>query len=93
VWEAPEIYLKVSPFFAANNIKTPLLLMHGEDDANPGTPPAGSRMFYEGIRGNGGITRLVMLPHEPHRYEAQETNEQVVYEMLNWFDKYVKKSH
>ena len=44
------------------------------------------------IRGNGGTTRLVMLPHEPHWYTALESNEQVVYEMLNWFDAYVKNA-
>jgi hypothetical protein len=31
-----------------------------------------------------------MLPHEPHWYTAMESNEQLVYEMLRWFDKYVK---
>jgi dipeptidyl aminopeptidase/acylaminoacyl peptidase len=33
-----------------------------------------------------------MLPHEPHRYTAMESNEQVVYEMLRWFDTYVKNA-
>jgi dipeptidyl aminopeptidase/acylaminoacyl peptidase len=45
---------------------------------------------YEAIRGNGGTARLVILPHEPHWYEAMESNEQVVCEMLRWFDTYVK---
>jgi len=90
VWEAPEVYLKVSPFFVADKIKTPLLLMHGAEDANPGTTPLQSSKLFEAIRGNGGTTRLVLLPHEPHWYTAKESNEQEVYEMLRWFDKYVK---
>jgi dipeptidyl aminopeptidase/acylaminoacyl peptidase len=90
VWEAPEIYLKVSPFFVADKLKTPLLLIHGAEDANPGTTPLQSVKLYEAIRGNGGTTRLVMLPHEPHWYTALESNEQEIYEMLRWFDKYVK---
>ncbi len=92
VWEAPEVYLKVSPFFSADKIKNPLLLIHGAEDANPGTVPLQSRALYEAIRGNGGIVRLVMLPHEPHWYTAMESNEQEVYEMLRWFDKYVKNA-
>ncbi len=92
VWEAPEIYTKVSPFFVADKLKTPLLLVHGAEDANPGTVPLQSTMLYEAIRGNGGTTRLVMLPHEPHWYTAKESNEQLVYEMLRWFDKYVKNA-
>ena len=92
VWEAPDVYVKVSPFFVADKIKTPILLMHGAEDANPGTIPLQSVKLYEAVRGNGGITRLVLLPHEPHWYTAKESNEQEVYEMLHWFDKYVKNA-
>jgi dipeptidyl aminopeptidase/acylaminoacyl peptidase len=92
VWEAPDVYTKASTFFYADKLKTPLLLVHGGDDANPGTTPLQSVKLYEAIRGNGGVTRLVMLPHEPHWYAARESNEQLVYEMLRWFDKYVKNA-
>jgi len=92
VWEAPDVYTKVSTFFTADKIKTPLLIVHGADDANPGTTPLQGVKLYEAIRGNGGISRLVMLPHEPHWYTAMESNEQLVYEMVRWFDKYVKNA-
>lgn len=92
VWEAQSVYLKVSPFFFADKLKTPLLIVHGQDDANPGTTPLQATKLFEAIRGNGGTTRLVMLPHEPHWYSAMESNEQLVYEMLRWFDKYVKNA-
>ncbi len=92
VWEAPEVYRKVSTFFYADKLKTPLLIVHGADDANPGTTPLQATKLFEAVRGNGGTTRLVMLPHEPHWYAARESNEQLVYEMLNWFDKYVKNA-
>jgi dipeptidyl aminopeptidase/acylaminoacyl peptidase len=51
-----------------------------------------SERLFEAIRGNGGTTRLVMLPHEPHWYTAMESNEQLIYEMLRWFDTYVKNA-
>jgi len=92
VWEAPDVYRQVSPFFFADKIKTPLLIMHGAEDANPGTTPIQAEKLYEAIRGNGGTARLVMLPHEPHWYTALESNEQYIYEMLRWFDKYVKNA-
>jgi dipeptidyl aminopeptidase/acylaminoacyl peptidase len=92
VWQAPDVYLKVSPFFSADKLKTPILLMHGAEDANPGTTPLQSTKLYEAIRGNGGTVRLVVLPHEPHWYTALESNEQMVYEMIRWFDKYVKNA-
>ena len=92
VWDAQDVYLKVSPFFFADKLKTPLLIVHGGEDANPGTTPIQSTKLYEAIRGNGGTARLVILPHEPHWYAAMESNEQLIYEMLRWFDKYVKNA-
>jgi dipeptidyl aminopeptidase/acylaminoacyl peptidase len=92
VWAAQKVYLEASPFFYADKIKLPLLIVHGEDDANPGTEPVQARKLFQAVRGNGGTARLVMLPHEPHWYTAMESNEQEVYEMLRWFDKYVKNA-
>lgn len=92
VWEAPNVYLKVSPFFSVDKLKQPLLIMHGEGDANPGTTPLQAEKLYEAIRGNGGTARLVMLPHEPHWYAAIESNEQLLFEMIQWFDRYVKNA-
>jgi dipeptidyl aminopeptidase/acylaminoacyl peptidase len=92
VWEAPEVYMKVSPFFFADKLKTPLLIVHGAEDANPGTTPLQAHKLFEAIRGNGGTARLVMLPHEPHWYSAMESNEQLIYELIRWFDKYVKNA-
>ncbi|HEY5944635.1 MAG TPA: prolyl oligopeptidase family serine peptidase [Kofleriaceae bacterium] len=92
VWKAPDVYRKVSPFFFADKLKTPLLIMHGAEDANPGTTPLQAVKLYEAVRGNGGVARLVMLPHEPHWYSAMESNEQLAYEELRWFDTYVKNA-
>jgi len=92
VWKGQSVYLQVSPFFFADKMKLPLLIMHGADDANPGTTPLQAVKLYEAIRGNGGTARLVMLPHEPHWYTAMESNEQLAYEELRWFDTYVKNA-
>ncbi|HEV7902935.1 MAG TPA: prolyl oligopeptidase family serine peptidase, partial [Pyrinomonadaceae bacterium] len=92
LWEAPEMYIKVSPFMNAHKIKEPVLLIHGEADNNTGTFPIQSERMYQAIRGTGGTARLVMLPLEAHGYSARETTEHVLYEMLNWFDKYVKNA-
>lgn len=89
-WEAPGVYGKMSPFFHANKINEPLLLIHGAADNNPGTFPVQSERLYQAVRGTGGICRLVMLPHESHGYEARESIEHVLYEQIAWFDKYVK---
>jgi dipeptidyl aminopeptidase/acylaminoacyl peptidase len=92
LWEAPDLYLKMSPFMSANKIKTPLLLIHGEADNNPGTFPIQSERMYQAVRGNGGTVRLVLLPHEAHGYAARESIDHTLYEMISWFDKNVKNA-
>ncbi len=92
LWEAPEMYIKVSPFMNAHKIKEPILLIHGEADNNTGTFPIQSERMYQAIRGTGGTVRLVMLPLESHGYAARETTEHVLYEMLDWFDRHVKNA-
>ncbi len=91
-WEAPEMYAKVSPFWYANKINEPILLMHGEADNNQGTFPIQSERMFAAIRGNGGTARLVMLPLESHGYSAKESIEHTLYEMVDWFDKHVKNA-
>jgi len=91
-WEAPEMYIKVSPFVFADKIKDPILLIHGEADDNQGTFPIQSERMYQAIRGNGGTVRYVTLPLEAHGYAGRETIGHVLYEMFTWFDKYVKNA-
>jgi dipeptidyl aminopeptidase/acylaminoacyl peptidase len=91
-WEATDTYTKMSPFWYADKIKEPILMIHGEADSNTGTFPIQSDRMYEAIRGNGGIVRLVKLPAEAHGYSARESVETVLYEMITWFDKYVKNA-
>jgi len=92
LWEAPEMYIKVSPFMVAHKINEPVLFIHGEADDNTGTFPIQSERMYQAVRGHGGTVRLVTLPLEAHGYAGRESIEHVLYEMVNWFDKYVKNA-
>jgi dipeptidyl aminopeptidase/acylaminoacyl peptidase len=89
-WEAPETYLKVSPFTYADKIKTPLLLIHGEADSNSGTFPIQSERLFAAIQGNGGTARLVFLPFEAHGYRARENVLHTIAEMLEWGERWTK---
>jgi dipeptidyl aminopeptidase/acylaminoacyl peptidase len=88
LWQAPETYMKMSPFMHADKIKKPLLLIHGEDDNNTGTFTLQSERLYSAVKGHGGVTRLVVLPKESHGYTARESVMHTLYEMDQWLEKY-----
>jgi dipeptidyl aminopeptidase/acylaminoacyl peptidase len=92
LWEAMPTYLKMSPLLAADKIKEPILLIHGEADNNQGTFPIQSERMFQAIRGNGGVVRYVTLPHESHSYSARESVEHVLFEMVSWFETHVKNA-
>lgn len=89
-WEAPEIYYEMSPFMHADKMKTPLLLIHGEEDNNSGTYPMQSRRYFNALKGLGATVRLVMLPKESHGYAAKESILHMLWEQDQWLEKYVK---
>lgn len=92
-WEAKEIYNNLSPFNFADKINEPLLLIHGEADNNPGTHTIQSERLYQAIKGNGGISRLVLLPCESHGYRASQSILHVLAEMFDWAKKYGTKTN
>lgn len=92
LWEAPEVYVTVSPLFSADHIDEPLLLVHGEVDDNAGTYPEQSLRLFRAMQGTGGTARLVMLPGESHGYVARESVLHVLAESFEWFDRHVKNA-
>jgi dipeptidyl aminopeptidase/acylaminoacyl peptidase len=88
-WEVPEVYDRVSPFRYADRISTPILLVHGADDANSGTFPVQSERLFQAIGGNGGTARLVILPLENHGYVARESVLHVLAEQFAWLDRWL----
>jgi dipeptidyl aminopeptidase/acylaminoacyl peptidase len=90
LFEARDTYIQVSPTFFADQVNEPVLIIHGDDDSNPGTLTFQSEVFFEAVRGSGGTARLVLLPFEDHGYRAMESIEHVLWEQLRWFEMYLK---
>ena len=91
-YQARDTYIHISPTLNADRLKVPIMLIHGEIDANPGTVPLQSEKYYEALRGLGKTVRYIVLPYESHGYQARQSIEHVLYEMISWFDKYVKNA-
>jgi len=93
MWENPDVYQQMSPFTYTPKIKTPILLIHGEDDENSETPTLQSERFFNALTGQGATSRLVILPKETHSYIAKESVLHMLWEMDNWLKTYVKKKN
>lgn len=89
-WEAPEVYYNMSPFMHADEMKTPLLLIHGELDNNSGTFPMQSERYYDALKGHGATVRLVVLPYESHGYSARENIMHMLWEQDAWLERWLK---
>jgi len=89
-WDAPEVYNAMSPFMNAEKMKTPMLLVHGEADNNPGTFTLQTERYFQALKGLGAPARLVILPKEQHGYVARENILHLLWEQDRFLEKYLK---
>lgn len=88
-WQARAMYRAVSVFDEADRIEAPLLLIHGQADSNSGTFPMQSERLFAALRALGGHARLVLLPHEGHRYAGRESVLHVLAETQAWLARHL----
>ena len=63
-WEAFEAYRKHSPMSYVQNVTTPTLILHGEEDRR--VPISQGYEFYNALSRRGVETRMVVYPRTPH---------------------------
>ncbi len=90
IWEAPNVYLSMSPFLYANNMTGALLMYHGLADQNVGTDPQNSIRLYHALNGLGKTTALYLYPLEDHGPASKETLLDLWARWSAWLDKHVK---
>jgi dipeptidyl aminopeptidase/acylaminoacyl peptidase len=89
-WDAPSVYISMSPFFQANNLTGALLMYHGMHDQNVGTDPDNSIRLFHALNGLGKTVALYMYPLEDHGPATRETLLDLWARWAAWLDKYVK---
>ena len=89
-WDVPDIYNTMSPFMQANKMKTPLLLIHGEADNNPGTFTLQNERYFQALKNLGAPVRMVLLPKESHGYAAKESILHTLWEQDQFLEKCLK---
>ena len=89
-WDAPDAYNAMSPFMNADKMKTPILLVHGEEDNNPGTFTLQTERYFQALKGLGAPARMLILPKEAHSYVARENILHLLYEQDRFLEEYLK---
>ncbi len=86
-WSNPEAFLKFSPIRYVDNVKTPTLMMVGEEDYR--TPPWEAEQFYTALKMLGVDTALIRVPSAPH-YIASRPSRLIAKtdNIMGWFAKY-----
>ncbi|MEM9822671.1 MAG: S9 family peptidase, partial [Bacteroidota bacterium] len=86
-WENPEAYMKRSPISLVANVKTPTMLLTGEEDFR--TPMPESEQYYAALKLRKVDCSLVRIPGASHGIAARPSNLIAkVAAILAWFDRY-----
>ncbi|NDJ53507.1 MAG: S9 family peptidase [Chloroflexi bacterium] len=90
-WENPTLLWENSPIAYAHNIKTPLLLIHAENDFR--VPIEQAEQLFALVRRSGGTVEMWRYPRDGHELSRSgEPRHRVsrLSKMIEWFDKYCK---
>ncbi|MBW3622231.1 MAG: S9 family peptidase [Armatimonadetes bacterium] len=86
-WEDPTFYFERSPFRYVDRIRTPVLIMHGEDD--PNTFISNSREMYQALRALGRAVKFVRYPREGHGFHEPRHRVDTMQRVATWLDAYL----
>ncbi|HEX2908195.1 MAG TPA: S9 family peptidase [Phototrophicaceae bacterium] len=92
VWDDPLRLWQESPLAYAHKIKTPLLIMHSENDFR--VPIAEAEQLFAYVYRSGGTVQLVRYPRDGHEMTRSGEPEHRVSSLthtIEWFDKYCQK--
>jgi len=89
-FEDPELYIRKSPVFEFQKVRTPTIIFSGSDDRSVGHVQAWEHFRTLQYLGRTD-TRFIVLPGEPHGLRKLSHRRRKVEEELAWFDKYLFK--
>jgi dipeptidyl aminopeptidase/acylaminoacyl peptidase len=86
-WADWAVYDEHSPLRFVQNVKTPVMLQHGEADAR--VPISNSLMFYHALQRRGIPVRLLSLPRQPHGPTEPKMVLKTSQSNFDWFTHYL----
>ena len=87
-WENPEAYRRQSAYTHIAKVKTPTIIIHGEEDT---TDTIGqSMMYYQGLKDRGVPVRFLRFPREPHGFNEPAHQRARDTEEIAWLMKHAR---
>lgn len=84
LWEARRVYQDFDAVLSAPRIRRPVLIVHGQGDRNPATPPEQAVLLFQCLTALGTPSRLVLLPEDGHRVRTHNGRATLVSEQAAW---------
>ncbi|HEY6331248.1 MAG TPA: prolyl oligopeptidase family serine peptidase, partial [Blastocatellia bacterium] len=89
--EDPGLYIKKSPFFKLDKVRTPTIIYFGTEDTN--VPTEQGWLHYRALQQLGNVpVKFILFPGEPHSPRKLTHQRRKLEEDMAWFDKYLFKS-
>lgn len=88
LWDNPLAYLKNSPLFGLPNVKTPVLMMHNDQDG--AVPWEQGIEFFTGLRRLNKPAWMLNYKGEGHLLAKKENQEDFTKKVIGFFDYYLK---
>ncbi|MBN1939179.1 MAG: prolyl oligopeptidase family serine peptidase [Candidatus Aminicenantes bacterium] len=88
LWERRDLYIENSPVFYADRVRTPLLLMHGDEDG--AVPWYQSIELYLALRRLGRDCIFLQYRGEPHHPQKYPNKLDYSIKLMEYFDHYLK---
>ena len=85
-YDAPDAYRRLAPLGSVGAVRTPLLIVHGEEDAR--VPLMQSQLFHAALRERGVPTELVVYPREGHSIGEYAHQLDHLQRILDWYGRY-----
>jgi dipeptidyl aminopeptidase/acylaminoacyl peptidase len=87
-WETTDLWIRISPFYSVAKIKTPTLILCGQEDWN--VPLQNSEQLYQALRRLGVPTELIVYPGQGHAIRRPSFQKDRYQRYIAWYDTYVK---
>lgn len=88
LWEDDELYRRHSALFNVEEIETPTLILHPEEDVR--VPPSQGHELYTALDRRGIETKLVLYPRQPHGLQEPKFIIDAAERQLEWLDRHLR---